>query len=123
MPEDLRQRVGRSRVSPLTRSTPLRGRFPFWLSSGFRHGNNSIFVGNLPMSISLSQLRDVFGDCGSIRAVEIISKASATGNDNQFQVRDILKCIAPGNSAFAFVEFAAEREAKSALSREVILAP
>ena len=80
LPEDIRYRVERAKLSPFARSSPLRGRLSSPLSAySQRLANNSVFIGNLPSTVSLDRLREHFQTCGTIRATEIIAKTNIHG--------------------------------------------
>ena len=65
--EEMRNKMSRAafgRLTPLDQNaTPLKGR-------------NSIFVGNLPSTISQIDLKAIFGSFGTIRNVEIVSRVN-----------------------------------------------
>jgi hypothetical protein len=59
-----------------TGSRPTFSDTPFNASRG---GTNTIFVGNIPMTMSLNKFRELFAEHGTIRNVELSSKVAILG--------------------------------------------
>lgn len=76
MPEDIRSNRLQRQLPPAVRGSPNRH---YALRPNLPAERSSIYVGNLPITVTQEQLMELFGRYGHIVGIEIVSKPSVHG--------------------------------------------
>ncbi|KAL9118568.1 MAG: hypothetical protein Q9187_004887 [Circinaria calcarea] len=107
VPDEIRSRLNSRHMTPpaAARGSPIRDYNSPQARMRRAADRCCIFVGNLPSTVTQEQLAEVFGSCGRINGIEVISKPSPN--------------VTTGLNVFAYIEFSHEEEALRAISHDL----